>query len=76
MQNHSLGELSRAVFNLRRATSKEPLLRSSRAVLSNKIRGIASGRQSFADAALTMYALLSAVNIIKIAAIASHIPRR
>lgn len=76
MQNHSLGELSTAIFSLRRPISKVPLLRSISAVLNNKIRGIANGCQSFDEAARTMYALLSAENIMRMAAIATHIPIR
>jgi hypothetical protein len=45
-------------------------------VLTSKTRGIASGVQSFDDADLTMYALLSDVNIIAIDASPTHMPMR
>src|SRR6266404_7830906 len=52
------------------------LLIRIRAVLNKSTRGMARGTQSFDDAALTMYALLSAVNIISIDASATQIPIR
>jgi hypothetical protein len=52
------------------------LLANIRAVLPNKIFGIANGIQSLAEAERTMYALLSEVNIITIDAMPTHIPIR
>ena len=59
-----------------RANSSVTLLTSINAVLSKRIRGIASGTQSLAVPERTMYALLSDVNIIAIDASATHIPIR
>ena len=63
-------------MSFRLAISSVTLLIKINAVLANNTRGIATGNQSFAVADLTMYALLSDVNIIAIDASATHIPMR
>lgn len=63
-------------FSLRLEISRVTLLSRINAVLARSTRGIASGTQSRDVADLTMYALLSDVNIITIDANATHIPMR
>jgi hypothetical protein len=63
-------------LSFRRAISIVTLLIRINAVLANITRGIRSGNQSAAEPDLTMYALLSDVNIIMIDASPTHMPIR